>query len=313
MYTALARCKARYRKDFTMSASSTNALLGVFQTFDSLDPVEKELVSGTWAASKNAYVPRSNFQVGATILAQNEQGETKVFRGCNVEGRFFGQTICAERNAGTTAVAEGYRQFLKVALVCAKYQGPGASPCGLCRQVLTEFGRDGVVLNMADEHSNVRKFPVTDLLPAASASAVAYEDLDPAVKRLVKRLHALLPRSYVPYSKVQHAAIFIASNGDSKKRYFCGVSDDNSSYGGSDSAECVAMREARVAGYVRQVTLAVTVDDPSAHNPIEGRCLQVLREFGLNSKILLVGPDRRVVEASIAELLPESFGPESLA
>jgi cytidine deaminase len=154
---------------------------------------------------------------------------------------------------------------------------------------------------------------VAELLPAANGKAVPYEELDPAVKRLVRRLHGLLPLSYVPYSKTQHAAIFVASNADGKQRHFNGVSDDNSSYGGSDSAECVAMRGARTAGYARQVTLAVTVADPNAHNPIEGRCLQVLREFGLNSKVLLVGPDRRVVETNVAELLPDSFGPESLA
>jgi cytidine deaminase len=292
--------------------SAPNTLLGVFHNFNDLDPVEQELVSGTWIASQYAYTPLSSFPVGSTILARNDHGDQKIFHGCNVEGNFFGPTICAERNAASTAIAEGYRHFLKVALVCAKYQGPGASPCGLCRQVLTEFGRDGgIVLNMADRHSNVRKFLVSELLPAASGTATDYQCLAPEIKRLVTRLQKLLPNSYVPYSKKPHAAIFIASNANGKKRRFTGVSDDSSKHGGLDSAECFAMRCARTAGFAHHVTLAVTVDDPHGHNPIEGRCLQVLRNFGLTSKVLLVGPDRHVVEASIAELLPDSFGPDS--
>src|SRR6185437_6594227 len=161
-------------------------------------------------AAENAYVPRSNFPVGSMILAANAEGHTKIFRGCNVENRFFAPTICAERNAVTTAIAEGYTKLLKVALVCKKYQGPGASPCGLCRQVLTEFGCDADLFNLADEHNNVRKAKIADLLPAASGKGIAFDDLPFAMKRLVKRLHRLLPKSYVPYSKKPHAALFIA-------------------------------------------------------------------------------------------------------
>jgi cytidine deaminase len=137
--------------------------------------------------------------------------------------------------------------------------------------------------------------------------------LSPARKRFVRRLLKLVEKSYVPYSKQKHAAIFTASNSAGVTRNFAGVNDDNASYGGSAAAENVAMRTAKTAGYVRDVTLAVTVDDPRGHNPIDGECLQVLREFGMNAKVLLVGTDGAVVESSIAELLPDSFGPESLA
>jgi len=57
----------------------------------------------------------------------------------------------------------------------------------------------------------------------------------------------------------------------------------------------------------------VNVDDQHAVNPIDGECLQVLREFGRLTKVLLVGKDLSVVRSSVAELLPDSFGPESLA
>jgi cytidine deaminase len=163
-------------------------LLGSFTSFSDLNSIEKELVLGIWAVAQNAYIPRSNFPVGATILAHNEAGETKIFSGCNVENRFFAPTICAERNAATTAVAQGYRKFLMVALVCLKYQGPGASSCGLCRQFMTEFGRDTVVLEMADKDSNVQKYLVGDLLPAATAGATQYKDLSLQLRAVVNRL-----------------------------------------------------------------------------------------------------------------------------
>lgn len=72
------------------------------------------------------------------------------------------------------------------------------------------------------------------------------------------------------------------------------------------------MRTARTAGFHRNVSLIVTVDDTSAVNPVEGECLQVLREFGADAPILLVGPDHSVVRSSLKELLPDSFGPEAL-
>jgi cytidine deaminase len=93
--------------------------------------------------------------------------------------------------------------------------------------------------------------------------------------------------------------LFIASNDKGKERIFGGVSDDNASYGGSALAECVAMRSARTAGYSHNVTLWTTVDAPTtpAVNPIEGECLQVLREFGADVAIFLVGTDKSVVQA----------------
>ena len=286
--------------------------LGILTSFDSLNQIEREIAAGTWKAAEQAYVPRSNFPVGSVILATNEAGDVRSFSGCNVEGRFFTSTICAERNAATSAVAAGYRKFLKVGLVLQKYQGHGASPCGLCRQVLVEFGCDAEILNVADRDNNVRKFKGSDLLPAACGHVVPFASLERDVGLLVVHLRQLVQRSYVPYSKAPRAALFSASNDKGETRTFEGVPDDNSSYGGSALAECVAMRSARTAGFNRNVTLAVTVDDPKAFNPVDGESLQVLREFGLNPRILLVGSDGAVVESSVPELLPESFGPEAL-
>ncbi|MBY0359738.1 MAG: cytidine deaminase [Candidatus Obscuribacterales bacterium] len=287
--------------------------LGSFIKFDALSAVEKEMVLGTWRVAENAYVPLSNFNVGTVILAGNAQGETRTFAGCNVENRFMNPTICAERNAAVAAVAAGYRQFLSVALVCKKYQGVGAISCGLCRQVLAEFGWNADLLSMANKENDVFKFKVGDMLPAAAGQAIAFADLTRAEKSVVDRVLELSAKAHVPYSKKAQAAVFSACNANGKRRSFAGVSDDNASYGGSALAACVAMRTARTAGYCHNVNLALNVDDLKAVNPVEGECLQVLREFGLDGKVLLLDANRNAVRTSLDELLPDSFGPQALA
>lgn len=295
-----------------MNNNNDSTLLGLHTLFDQLNENEKTLVKECWSAAENAYTPLSHFPVGSAILAENTQGERKVFTGCNVENRFFGPTICAERNAATTAVAQGYRRFLAISLVLKNYHGPGASPCGLCRQVLSEFGTDAVVLQVADKESNVQRYTVADLLPAAGEKAIPYEDLSPELKRAVKRLGKLHSRIYAPYSKVGRSAVFLATNQDGKRNRFDGITDENASFGGTAEAALVAMRSARAAGYARDVTLVIECDDTLAGNPVEGECLQVLREFGLEARALLVDSSQRLVLTTVAQLLPDSFGPQGL-
>jgi cytidine deaminase len=288
--------------------------LGTFTILSDLTEQEQQVVRLAWRGANNSadhqLCFKSDFPVGAGILATNDSGESKEFCGCNVENAWFPPTICAERNAATTAALEGYKHFQIVAVLCRKY--PGGSPCGLCRQVLLQFGPEAVLLNIVDRESNVRRALVGDLLPAAQGKAVPYDHLSEAEQKLVRRVVSLKSRSHVPYSKTPRAALFIASNDKGHQRIFNGVSDDNASYGGSALAEAVAMRTARTAGYSQKVQLIATVNDPSAVNQIEGECLQVLREFGADAPILLVGPDRSVVTTTLVELLPDSFGPEAL-
>jgi len=85
------------------------------------------------SSMKNAYAPYSNFKVGAALLTDDEA----IIPGCNVESASYGLCLCAERNALTTAVAEGHRDFK--GLVVASTSDPPAPPCGMCLQFLAEF------------------------------------------------------------------------------------------------------------------------------------------------------------------------------
>ena len=97
----------------------------------------KELVKLAYKAQQNAYVPYSNFAVGAALLCKNK----KIYLGCNIESGTYTPTSCAERTAFFKAVSEGEREFEAIAIVGNKVgeEGDFCAPCGVCRQVMTEF------------------------------------------------------------------------------------------------------------------------------------------------------------------------------
>ncbi len=97
----------------------------------------KTLITLAEEARKSAYAPYSNFKVGAALLSSNG----KVYTGCNIENASFTPTNCAERTAFFKAISEGERSFEAIAVVGGKASEPQdiCYPCGVCRQVMTEF------------------------------------------------------------------------------------------------------------------------------------------------------------------------------
>jgi cytidine deaminase len=96
--------------------------------------VLEQLAHSARSVQQHAYAPASRFRVGAAVLAD----DGRIFSGCNVENASYGLTICAERAAVFTAVANGVRAIRAVAVVTDLVDP--ARPCGACRQVLAEFG-----------------------------------------------------------------------------------------------------------------------------------------------------------------------------
>ncbi len=98
---------------------------------------KEELIGNAMAAMKNAYSPYSEFCVGAALLTK----KGKVYTGCNIENSSYSATNCAERTAFFSAIKNGERQFSAIAVVGGKKGRVEdyCSPCGVCRQVMSEF------------------------------------------------------------------------------------------------------------------------------------------------------------------------------
>jgi cytidine deaminase len=109
-------------------------------------------------ASGRAYCPYSHFPVGAAVRSR----DGAVFAGCNVENASFGLTVCAERNAIFSAVGAGARDI--VALVVYTPTPSPVTPCGACRQVLSEFAPDADVICLCAGAERLT-FRATELLP----------------------------------------------------------------------------------------------------------------------------------------------------
>jgi cytidine deaminase len=124
-----------------------------------LKKIYARLLNKAKTARKNAYCPYSKFKVGAAVLA----GRTKIYTGANVENASYGLSCCAERVAVFKAVADGHREITAVAVA-----GPGArptAPCGACRQVIYEFGRNADVIMPGKNKAFVKR--ISELMPEA--------------------------------------------------------------------------------------------------------------------------------------------------
>jgi cytidine deaminase len=120
-----------------------------------------QLLKEAKEARLKAYVPYSKFQVGAALLAK----DGKVYKGCNIENAAYSMCNCAERTAIFKAVSEGVREFQAIAVV-ADTEGP-VSPCGACRQVMSELLQPETKVYLTNLNNNTSEWTVADLLPGA--------------------------------------------------------------------------------------------------------------------------------------------------
>ena len=117
----------------------------------------EELIKMAFKAQKIAYVPYSNFHVGAALITEDDN----VYTGCNIEIASYSPTICAERTAIFKAVSEGHRKIKKIAIVG---DANPTFPCGVCRQVIREFGSDAIVI-IANSPEDYKEYTIDELLP----------------------------------------------------------------------------------------------------------------------------------------------------
>lgn len=128
------------------------------------------LIREALKARENAYTPYSHYQVGAALLT----GDGEIYTGCNIENVAYTPTNCAERTAFFKALSEGRRTFLAIAVV----GGPEgdevtryAYPCGVCRQVMTEFCKpESFQVIVACSETDYKCFTLAQLLPCGFGS-----------------------------------------------------------------------------------------------------------------------------------------------
>ena len=119
---------------------------------------DSELMDMAKEAMKSAYAPYSHFSVGAAV----ETDDGKVYCGCNIENSSYGATICAERTAISKAVSEGYRRITRIAICDSN--NSFAWPCGICRQVMSEFAVEDFYVILED-NGKLSNFLLKELLP----------------------------------------------------------------------------------------------------------------------------------------------------
>ena len=120
-----------------------------------------ELVNLARQAMNSAYAPYSGLCVGAAVLSSDDE----VYTGCNIENASFGATICAERVAIGKCVSDGSRWITKIA-ICSS-SGEKTFPCGICRQVLSEFMQEDGEILLGTGDGDFYTYTLAELLPYA--------------------------------------------------------------------------------------------------------------------------------------------------
>jgi cytidine deaminase len=121
----------------------------------------EELVAAARNAAQNAYSPYSHFRVGAVVVSSD--GE--IFTGANIENAAYPSSNCAEATAIHTAIAAGVRKIDTLAVACIDApEVQGSYPCGRCRQIMSEFGVETIIV-AAGQGSEIRVHTLDELLP----------------------------------------------------------------------------------------------------------------------------------------------------
>ncbi len=123
-----------------------------------------DLIGKAEKARENSYCPYSGFAVGAALITE----DGREFQGCNIENASYGATNCAERTAIFAAVSQGAKKIQTIAIVGGpKGEEPReyAYPCGICRQVMSEFGDAATVVIVAKNAQDYQIFTLPELLP----------------------------------------------------------------------------------------------------------------------------------------------------
>jgi cytidine deaminase len=128
---------------------------------ESPDVLVEKLLPEARAVSTRAWSPYSGVRVGAVVLG----GEGRTYTGCNVESASYGLTQCAERNALAAAIAGGERPGHIGAILIFATGFETLSPCGACRQVISELmSKDAVIVACSEQHAP-RSWTITELFP----------------------------------------------------------------------------------------------------------------------------------------------------
>lgn len=122
-------------------------------------PLDEALYQAAVTVMQNSHSPYSHFKVGCALRTKNQE----IFMGTNVENASYGGTICAERVAIFNAVSKGQKEIQEL-LIITDTDEP-ASPCGFCRQVMSEFMDPEAIITTSNLQKKFRKFLLSELLP----------------------------------------------------------------------------------------------------------------------------------------------------
>lgn len=117
-------------------------------------------IKEAFEAKERAYAPYSDFKVGAALLC----ADGTVYKGCNIENASYPVTICAERVALSSAVADGKRDFVAIVITGGEDY---CFPCGMCRQALAEFCDKDFRVVVAKNENETKVYKLIELLPEA--------------------------------------------------------------------------------------------------------------------------------------------------